>query len=685
MFQGHEHNEEIWNENGITQVNVNNLYGSIVRPGWYRIVKVHDGVMTIYNKRPGEAPIVSRAVIDMTPERDSHTVEITRAPEPETTTGTYRFEAQIHNDDLTPAYIATPISDDGVYWNGIDGFYQFSLKTARRGESLLKVRINRNSNLLAVALQAQRGNGTWGTVAWTPKSHDDNCGDQCVPIDNQFWIDLKFRIPRKTSGPFRLVSGAPSAPEISDVVPPEINAFHMWLTDRHGSLLDEIDVGNPQSEAEHSVSVAREIGRSSLTSIYPTGVRYWLDITYLGGGRKSMVSAGNHVWTASFDAASQKPGRHTVKVQVFDDTGRAYSDFAEFTIAGGSFEILAALPTGGGIQSSPAVAGGKVYVGSNDGKVYAFDPASRTELWTFQTGDQVISSPTVVNGVVYIGSADSKLYALNAFSGNEIWEFATRGPIFGAPEVVDGVVYVGSGDHTLYAVDAAAGIEKWRFSLPEDPAAPNALIQMKPTYHDGVVYFGAWDVSVYAVKATDGTLLWNTKIPRPFYFAPAYQSPRIVANKVLVSAPTGVHYLLDKTTGAFIGNPFPSPSSFGYNDLWVEGTSFYSISFGGTFAKFDLSGSTPTEQWRTLTGFQSVNSGLVLFDSQLLVGGFKDGGPAAIHGNLIAINPATRAVASHSIAPEGWIFSRVGVGDGFAYLGALDGNLYVMGPSSVIP
>src|SRR5437870_10022517 len=69
--------------------------------------------------------------------------------------------------------------------------------------------------------------------------------------------------------------------------------------------------------------------------------------------------------------------------------------------------------TGGGVESSPAVsivnANGQgtilVFVGSIDGKLYAFDelgssdctgtPLSCTPLWTFTTGNAVFSSPAV--------------------------------------------------------------------------------------------------------------------------------------------------------------------------------------------------------------------------------------------------------------------------------------------------
>jgi hypothetical protein len=73
------------------------------------------------------------------------------------------------------------------------------------------------------------------------------------------------------------------------------------------------------------------------------------------------------------------------------------------------------------VQSSPAVANGVVYVGSEDTKLYAFDAAGTTNcsgtpktcnpLFTAATGGGVDSSPAVANSVVYVGSGDHKLYA----------------------------------------------------------------------------------------------------------------------------------------------------------------------------------------------------------------------------------------------------------------------------------
>jgi outer membrane protein assembly factor BamB len=70
-------------------------------------------------------------------------------------------------------------------------------------------------------------------------------------------------------------------------------------------------------------------------------------------------------------------------------------------------------PTGKDIESSPTVANGVVYVGSWDGKLYAFDARSGAQLWSFTTASEIISSPTVLNGIVYVASIDQNVYAFH--------------------------------------------------------------------------------------------------------------------------------------------------------------------------------------------------------------------------------------------------------------------------------
>ncbi len=107
--------------------------------------------------------------------------------------------------------------------------------------------------------------------------------------------------------------------------------------------------------------------------------------------------------------------------------------------------------TMGGVDSSPAVADGRVYVGSADDNVYCLDALTGTKIWNYATGWLVLSSPAVADGKVYVGSWDCNVYCLDALTGAKIWNYTTKAYVGSSPAVADGKVYVGSGDFNVYA------------------------------------------------------------------------------------------------------------------------------------------------------------------------------------------------------------------------------------------
>lgn len=150
--------------------------------------------------------------------------------------------------------------------------------------------------------------------------------------------------------------------------------------------------------------------------------------------------------------------------------------------------------TGGLVTSSPTVANGIVYFGSNDYNLYALDAASGQQQWSFLTGKEVYSSPTVANGIVYFGSMDGKIYALNASSGEQTWFFHTKKEVVSSPTVVNNTVYFGSYTGNLYALNATSGQQMWSFRTSKEVAS-------SPTIINNVVYFGSNDGNFYAVYA----------------------------------------------------------------------------------------------------------------------------------------------------------------------------------------
>lgn len=106
-------------------------------------------------------------------------------------------------------------------------------------------------------------------------------------------------------------------------------------------------------------------------------------------------------------------------------------------------------------KSSPAVAGGRIFVGVGR-DVLALDAKTGRELWRYATGGKVDSSPLVVGETVYVGSDDRGLYGLEASSGNLSWTYRTGGKVSGSFFAGGGLLLIGSNDGWLYAFGAAS-------------------------------------------------------------------------------------------------------------------------------------------------------------------------------------------------------------------------------------
>jgi hypothetical protein len=142
------------------------------------------------------------------------------------------------------------------------------------------------------------------------------------------------------------------------------------------------------------------------------------------------------------------------------------------------------------VESSPAVVGGLVYVGSWDHNVYCLNATSGSLVWSYTTGSGVESSPAVVGGFVYVGCGDGRVYCLDATSGSLVWSYTT-GSWVDSPAVVGGYVYVGSGDGNVYCLDATSGSLVWSYTT-------GGSVYSSPAVVYGVVYVGSMDGKIYA-------------------------------------------------------------------------------------------------------------------------------------------------------------------------------------------
>jgi outer membrane protein assembly factor BamB len=178
---------------------------------------------------------------------------------------------------------------------------------------------------------------------------------------------------------------------------------------------------------------------------------------------------------------------------------------------------FAILAESGEINSSPTVnpSDGTVYVGSDDKNIYALKPAAREAdptgvgglnaaagEWQFNpgTGADIESSPTFAidpidgNPTIYIGSDDGNVYAINANTGMEKWRRNTGGQVISTPAVdLDGTIYVGSDNDNVYAINPGGSV-KWFFPTGGQVRSSPAIGD------DGFIHIGSADTNFYTIS-----------------------------------------------------------------------------------------------------------------------------------------------------------------------------------------
>ena len=303
----------------------------------------------------------------------------------------------------------------------------------------------------------------------------------------------------------------------------------------------------------------------------------------------------------------------------------------------------------GAIYGSPAVANGTIYLGGDDGRVYAVR-AGRVEsgggrkAWAVPFDvDGEPETQGVIGGVIYdegkvvfgaaLDSERGRLYVLNADDGLEECRYPASGAIgkiWSTPAVADGIAYFGDLNHRFYAVSLEDCSLQWPAPVEFDGA-----IASTPLVRDGRVYVGAFDRTFYAVDAatgqvstlltadnwfwsgvaTDGTSLFvpsldgklyavrlarGTQLWAPFDTEGAILStPVVMGNEVVVASDADTLYVLSASNGSVqwrfeIGADVRAP-------LMAKGDVVYVSAMDHTIHAIDISKRFPVNGWPVST------------------------------------------------------------------------------------
>jgi outer membrane protein assembly factor BamB len=179
----------------------------------------------------------------------------------------------------------------------------------------------------------------------------------------------------------------------------------------------------------------------------------------------------------------------------------------------------------GSFNSSPAVADGKVFIGSDNDNLSVLDASTGALLWQVATAGAVSAAPIVADGAVFFGSTDAHLYAINENNQTPLWggQFKSDGPIFTAPALADGLLYFGDFDGNLYAVRETSGDKLWTYS-PAGGVSPGS-----PVYRNGILYSVSGS-NIIAVSARTADLRTTFNFPANILSPPTISDTSVYAS-----------------------------------------------------------------------------------------------------------------------------------------------------------
>ncbi|MDW6003206.1 outer membrane protein assembly factor BamB [Vibrio mangrovi] len=273
----------------------------------------------------------------------------------------------------------------------------------------------------------------------------------------------------------------------------------------------------------------------------------------------------------------------------------------------------------------------QVYVGSENGVVYALDAKTGELKWKHNIGGEILASPTTDGHLLIINTSNGNLTALDQTSGEEQWVISTEVPNLtlrgvSEPVALSGGVFWGTAAGRLAAAITAQGQMIWQqpIGIPKGATEIDRLVDVdasplimgeslytigyngqlvdidlrsgkpiwKRTYSsakdmatDGGRLFLVTDEDhIVAVDARSGTELWtNNKLEHRLVTAPV-----MISNYVVVGDSEGYLYWIDRSSGEFVAQQFVNSSGFAVSPIALPGNGYLLITRNGDVKKLTI-------------------------------------------------------------------------------------------------
>jgi outer membrane protein assembly factor BamB len=160
---------------------------------------------------------------------------------------------------------------------------------------------------------------------------------------------------------------------------------------------------------------------------------------------------------------------------------------------------------------------GQVYVGSDDGYLYAIEPAKGAIRWSSKFKGAIDRGPEIGSAGLFVATAADRVFAVDPSDGKTRWQYERDTPegftIHGnaVPRQHGNAVYAGFSDGYLAALQAETGDLLWSRSLA---AASEQFVDVdaNPIVYGDRLFAASFSGGLYALRPKDGEVLWHLLI-----------------------------------------------------------------------------------------------------------------------------------------------------------------------------
>jgi len=203
------------------------------------------------------------------------------------------------------------------------------------------------------------------------------------------------------------------------------------------------------------------------------------------------------------------------------------------------------------LSGGPTAGLNKVFIGSENGKIYALDAQTGELSWEASIKGEVINAPAIDSGVVVVNSASGIMKALNADNGEELWKIEQDVPALtlrgiSAPVIASGGVLIGTGKGGINVYLLNSGQQGWSTDIGEASGSTELErvidVDSAPVVFGDKVYAVSSRGNLAAIDLKSGRLLWKRQYS-------SYRQISIYRNTIFLTNTRGHVYAIDRVNG----------------------------------------------------------------------------------------------------------------------------------------